>query len=231
MTTITSLPPHPVGYKRRLRNYLLDSRFQLKYAGLLVAVAVAIAAMMGVVLYHSTRAVVEGSSALVEESRKVSDVSRMNVKDLASDADLQAAFSRESDAHDRVIADQQRALLERQRAMIVSLVGGLALMVLAIGMFGIYFTHKVVGPVFKMKRLLRKVGEGNLRVDEQLRRRDELQDFFDAFTRMVGQLRDIEAGRLRDVEDALAALEGGDAARAGAALRKLQTAMKRAVEP
>jgi methyl-accepting chemotaxis protein len=231
MTTITSVPPHPAGYKRRLRNYLLDSRFQLKYAGFLVAVAVAIAAVMGVVLYQSTRAVVEGSSALVEESRKVSDVSRMNVKDLASDADLQAAFARESEAHDRVIADQQRALLQRQKGMLVSLVGGLALMVVAIGLFGIYFTHKVAGPVFKMKRLLRRVGEGNLVVEEQLRKKDELQDFFDAFTRMVGQLRDIEAAQLRQVEEALAGLKGDDAARAREALEKLRDAMKRAVDP
>ncbi len=232
MTTAMSSPPQAAGYKRRLRNYLLDSRFQLKYAGFLVVVAVGIAGVMGCVLYLSTRAVVGGSSALVEESKKVSEVSRMNVKDLAGDSPgLLAEFNREADAHDRSIADQQRSLIQRQKWMLESLVGGLALMVVAIGLFGIYFTHKVAGPVHKMKRLLKSVGEGNLRIDEQLRRKDELQAFFDAFTRMVSQLRDIEAGQLREVEIALTALDRGGNEEAAATLGRLRDGMKRAVEP
>ena len=58
-------------------------------------------------------------------------------------------------------------------------------MVVLIGLLGIYFTHKVAGPVYKMKRLLKQVGQGNLRVEARLRKGDELQDFFDTFTQMV----------------------------------------------
>jgi nitrate/nitrite-specific signal transduction histidine kinase len=232
MTITASMPPENAGaHKRSVRNYLLDSHFQLKYAGLLVIVAVAISGVMGGVLYETTGAVVAESSALVDESKKVSEVSRMNIKDLASDSpELLTEFNREADAHDKVIADQQASLIHRQQRMIGSLVGGLALMVVLIGMLGIYITHKVAGPVYKMTRLLKQVGDGNLHVDARLRKGDELRDFFETFTRMVGGLREIEKRQLTEIEGALAALERGSKDDAAAALARVRDAMKTAVD-
>ena len=212
-------------YKRRLRNFLLDSHFQLKYSGYLVAVAIVISGVVGSVLYATVVAVMTESAKVVEESRKASEesrkvsaVSRMNVNDVATESpELVAAFNKEADTYDRAIAEQEAAvvaqqayLVQRQRWMIASLVGGLAIMVTLIGLLGIYFTHKVAGPLYKMSRLLAQVGRGNLRIDARLRRGDELQSFFDTFTQMVSGLRDFEKRRLGDVEAALAALARGD---------------------
>ncbi len=232
MTTTASMPPEKAGaHKRSVRNYLLDSHFQLKYAGLLVIVAVAISGVMGVVLYETTVAVVTESSALVDESKKVSEVSRMNIKDLASDSpELMTEFNREADAHDKVMAEQQALLIHRQQRMIGSLVGGLALMVVLIGLLGIYITHKVAGPVYKMTRLLKQVGEGNLHVDARLRKGDELRAFFETFTHMVGGLRDIEKRQLAEIDGALAALDAGSNEEAVVALRRLREAIASALE-
>lgn len=231
-TTTASMPPeNPGAHKRSMRNYLLDSHFQLKYAGLLVLVAVVISGVMGAVLYETTGAVVAESSALVEESKKVSEVSRMNIKDLASDSPgLMTEFNREADAHDRAIAEQQALLIHRQQRMIGSLVGGLALMVVLIGMLGIYITHKVAGPVYKMTRLLKQVGDGNLHVDARLRKGDELRDFFETFTRMVRGLREIEKRQLGEVDAALAALDRGAKDEALGALARLRDTMKKGVD-
>jgi nitrate/nitrite-specific signal transduction histidine kinase len=224
MSTSTSSGPTSA-HKRLVRNYLLDSHFQLKYAGFLVAVAIAISGLVGAVLYATTRSMVSESAKVVEESRKASDesrkvssVSRMNVHDLAPESpDLVAEFDREADVYDKAIADHDRAvvaqqdsLIRRQRWMIGSLVGGLSLMVVLIGLLGIYFTHKVAGPIYKMSRLLSQVGKGNLRVEARLRKGDELQAFFDTFTQMVSGLRDFEKRRLDDVEAAIEALERSD---------------------
>jgi len=218
------------GYKRSARNYLLDSRFQLKYSGFLVLVAVVISGVMGAVLYETTLAVVGESSALVEESKKVSEVSRMNIRDLASDSpELLTEFNREADAHDKALSDQQARLIHGQQLMIESLVGGLALMVVLIGLLGIYFTHKVAGPIFKMKRLLKQVGDGHLHVDARLRRGDELTDFFDTFTQMVQGLRQMESRQLQDVEAAIKALEGGSREETAAALGRVRDAMNHAL--
>jgi nitrogen fixation/metabolism regulation signal transduction histidine kinase len=245
MTSAATSTEQTGAHKRSLRNYLLDSRFQLKYAGYLVITAVAISGVMGTVLASTTRSMVDESAKVVDESKKVSDesrkvseVSRMNVKDLASDSpELLAMFNKEADEHDRAIAAQQKAiaddqasLIRRQDLVIASLVSGLALMVLLIGLLGIYFTHKVAGPVYKMKRLLKHVGQGNLRVDARLRKGDELQDFFDAFTHMVAGLRDMEKRQLDDVDKAIDAMERGDKDAAKKSLGRVREQMKGALE-
>ena len=99
-----------------------------------------------------------------------------------------------------------------------------------IGLLGIYFTHKVAGPVYKMKRLLRQVGQGNLRVEARLRKGDELQDFFDAFTQMVAGLRDMEKKQLDDVDKAIDAVDRGAKDEAKASLGRVREAMKSALE-
>jgi hypothetical protein len=240
-TAAISATDPPGAHKRSVRNYLLDSRFQLKYTGFLVLVAVLICAVMGAVLYTTTRKMVEGSAEVVEqsrkvseESRKVSEVSRMNIKDLAPDSpELLGEFSKEADEHDRNIAQHQEAiaanqalLIGRQKVVLGSLVGGLVLMVVLIGLLGIYFTHKVAGPVYKMKRLLRQVGRGNLRVEARLRKGDELQDFFDTFTQMVSGLRDLEKKQLDELDRAVDALDRGAKEEALAALGRVRDAMR-----
>jgi nitrogen fixation/metabolism regulation signal transduction histidine kinase len=232
-------------YKRSIRNYLLDSRFQLKYTGMIVFVALVISAVLGVALYITTRnmvgeseKVVEQSQKVTEESKKVSDVSQMNVKEFASDSPaLLAEFNKEAAETDRIVAqqqqavvDQQQSLLRHQADLIWSLIGGLTLMVLAIGILGIYFTHKVVGPVYKMKRLLKQVGDGNLHVDARLRKGDELQDFFQAFQDMVANLRMFEKNQLTELETALKALDAKAEDDARASLGRLRDSMIHSLE-
>jgi nitrogen fixation/metabolism regulation signal transduction histidine kinase len=87
--------------------------------------------------------------------------------------------------------------------MLYALVGGLTAMVILIGMLGIYFTHKVAGPIYKMTQLLRQVGDGRLTFTGKLRKGDELQDFFATFLKMVAQLRDRQAKEVAELEDAI----------------------------
>ncbi|HXN31968.1 MAG TPA: hypothetical protein VN894_08905 [Polyangiaceae bacterium] len=209
-----------------------------------MAVAIAISGLVGSALYATVRSMVNESAKVVEESlkaseesKKVSFVSRMNVRDLAPEnPELVAEFDREADAYDRAIADHQKAvvvqqesLIRRQRCMIASLAGGLTLMVVLIGLLGIYFTHKVAGPVFKMNLLLKQVGKGDLRVEARLRRGDQLKAFFDTFTQMVSGLRDQERWKLAEVEDAIRALERGDTAEVALGLDRLRRAIRGAV--
>ena len=50
-TTAISATDPPGAHKRSVRNYLLDSRFQLKYTGFLVAVALMVSVFLGGFLY------------------------------------------------------------------------------------------------------------------------------------------------------------------------------------
>lgn len=120
---------------------------------------------------------------------------------------------------------------KRQLQVRIGLAGVLVTLVLGIGIAGIMFTHKIAGPIFKMKRLFRQVGEGKLLVREKLRKGDELVHFFEAFEKMVGDLRDKKKDEITSVDEILAKMESGeDADKIIARLRELRAEMQHQVE-
>jgi len=101
---------------------------------------------------------------------------------------------------------------QRRTVMIVLIAGGGAL-VLVLAVMGLYITRRVVGPVHKMKRLLRRVGTGRLVVNERLRRHDELADLFDTFLQMVWSLQALQNGRLATLDATLRKAEATGASK------------------
>jgi HAMP domain-containing protein len=101
-------------------------------------------------------------------------------------------------------ADELQA---RQANVLRGLVLVLSILVLTIGVAGIVFTHKIAGPIFKMKRLMRQVGEGKLIVREKLRKGDELQHFFDTFEQMVENMRRRQRAEIEMLSNAIQRLE------------------------
>lgn len=165
-----------------------------------------------------------GKQVLVQ-SRRVSQVVAMNIaKEYKDDPELAKTFN-ESAAKDEAKLKEEQDRLERdaaflaaraselelqaqtvalqQNALLIGLVAGLGLLVICVGLAGIVFTHKVAGPIFKMKRLLRQVGEGKLVVREKLRKGDELQHFFEAFENMVNDLRSRQMAEISKVDKIL----------------------------
>jgi len=87
---------------------------------------------------------------------------------------------------------------------LIALIGGLVAFVFFVGLASIVATHKIVGPLFRMKRMAQEVGAGKLHVPTYgLRPGDELQDMFQAFSNMVKALRAREEEDLKSVEKAL----------------------------
>ena len=215
----------PPKYKRSMRNYLLDARFQLKWTGFIIGVALAVSAIMGVFLYKTSSdvtresaKVIEQGKELIKESQKNSDLVKMTIKDQYADApELADTFNKGAKdldmqlvaRHDALVA-QQNATLAQQRMMLFSLVGGLGLLVAFIGILGIYFTHKVVGPIYKMKLLLKQVGDGKLNFQGRLRKGDELQDFFVVFEAMVDKLKERQKREVEMLTDAIEQTRKGD---------------------
>jgi hypothetical protein len=154
---------------------------------------------------------VERGKQVVVQSRRVSQVVAMNIaKEYKDDPELAKTFGDAAAQDEKKLADEQARLEreaeilkqraseleqqaveaeQRQRDLLLGLVIALAVLVLGVSVAGIVFTHKVAGPIYKMKRLLREVGEGKLVLREKLRKGDELQDFFEAFELMVADLR------------------------------------------
>jgi len=221
MTTSAQPAAAAPKYKRSIKNYLLDAKFQLRWTGYLVAVALVISGILGGFLYRTSNQVAEESNKvlvqgeeLLKESKRNSDLVRMQT---AEDPLLQKTFDDQANKLDADLKEkhlkleaQGRQTKAQQQMMLMSLVGGLSLLVLLIGIVGIYITHKVVGPIYKMKLLLKQVGDGKLNFQGRLRKGDEFQDFFEVFAKMVDQLKSRQAGEVETLEGAMkAAKESG----------------------
>lgn len=205
-------------HARRTKSYLLDPRFQLKWTGYLVVVVVFVMTGLGLVIARTagrasdtaTLAVMQAEKAF-EESRSNNILARRTVQLAGGEnAALQAIMDEslaEVDAQsEKNLADvrSKQADIARDRQNLkLLLVGAGACLVVLLVLMGIVITHRIVGPVHKMKRLLRRVSTGRLVIEERLRRGDELEDLFDTFLQMTYSLRAMQAARLATLDGAL----------------------------
>jgi len=191
--------------KRKWRNFLLEPRFQLKFTVYTVAVSVVLAGLLGVFLFRNTQALLDEASAAVEARSKAAEASReLSNATLSNEllnrmgdpifvSQLQAA-SKEIDARfeaERVAVIAQRSeLVRRQRLMWVVLGGTLVGLLVLMALVSIVLTHRVAGPLMRIRRMVNEVAEGHLRPPPYgLREKDELKDIFDATRGMIHVLR------------------------------------------
>lgn len=211
---------------RRTKKYLLDPRFQLKWTGYLVVIVLLVMTALGVVIGRTAahasdtaQIAVEQAQKAFEESRTNSALARQSVQIAAPDNPALASVMDQSLAEVDVQAQKNLEEVKQRQAQIAKdrrdiqlllLGAGVCLVVLLFAM-GIVITHRIVGPVHKMKRLLRRVSTGRLVVDERLRKGDELEDLFETFLQMTWSLRAMQAARLATLEGTLRKAEASRA--------------------
>jgi len=219
----------PVRPRRKLRNYLIDPRFQLRYTATLVGASALVLGALGLVVGRT-------AEVAAEEARGAADLAAVAVEqadrafregqtaaralrlqrmaDHADDPALGRALEAELEQVDRTArADMARVQAQRERAGLQrsrieasgtrtrrGLVLGGALFLAFLGLLGIAFTHRVVGPVYRLKQLCWKVARGDLEVVERLRQGDELKDLYEAFLTMVAALRANQAREVTALE-------------------------------
>lgn len=203
--------------QRHIRNYLLDWRFQLRYAAYFAGIAVVLSLALGSVLWVTSQRLVgtrwqlvERGRAVVAEGMKVSEVVEMNiVKDpvYAQDAELLKLFKEGDQQYAKRLTEEQAqlesdasALAEQSKMLWWVLVAALSAFVITVAVAGILVTHRVAGPVYKMKRQLNEVAAGKLRPPGSLRKGDELVDFFLAFDSMLRALRETRQGEIQALD-------------------------------
>jgi hypothetical protein len=175
----------PPRYKRRLRNYLLDVGLQLRYTAFIIMLAAFLTAVLGYKIYEAT-----------QDTSKV--IWMTVLVDPSSVGELEAQFR----SNDRIV--------------LWSIVGFGLVLVLSVAGAGIWITHKVAGPLYNIGAICGRVRDNKLAPSlRQLRKGDELQEFYSQFRDMYEALR----GRVnRDVltlSAAISALEGVDPKPAG----------------
>jgi nitrogen fixation/metabolism regulation signal transduction histidine kinase len=94
------------------------------------------------------------------------------------------------EAERAAIVDQRVELVRRQRNMWVAFVATLAGFLLVITLTTIILTHRVAGPLMRIRRMVKDVTSGTIRPPAYgLRGSDELKDIFDATRGMLHMLR------------------------------------------
>ncbi|WP_224243947.1 methyl-accepting chemotaxis protein [Hyalangium gracile] len=191
--------------KRRWRNFLIEPKFQLKFAAYLIAVTLVVAAVLGVFLFKNTQALLdeashslEARSRAAEASRELSNTALSNelIKKMGDPvfvAQLQStskAIDERYEAERTAIVAQREALVQRQRTLWLVFSGTLIGFLVFVSLTTIVLTHRVAGPLMRIRRMVKDVAAGQIRPPPYgLRETDELKDIFDATRGMMHVLR------------------------------------------
>lgn len=166
--------------QRKIRNYLLDRRFQLKYTGMVLLVTLSVASVLGSIAYQYSK---DQTEALTAQLAVLPEMDPVTFDDLSAMA------------------------AEEDRRVARGIVIGVLALVLALGLTGIIVTHRVVGPAYRMRRLFEEVSDGKLKLTTGIRKGDELQDLYRSFADMVDNLRDERTGEIERLEQTLKSME------------------------
>ena len=191
MNSTEAAPAGRPVYKRKVRNYLLDVGLQLRYTATIVVVAIFLTAGLGFKMYQATR-----------------DVSKVilwtSLVDPASADELQSQFA------------------NSDRVVLWGIVGFGVVLILSISAVGILITHKVAGPLYKIASFFGKVRDNRLGpTPANLRKGDELQEFYCAFKEMHTSLRARAEDDVRILGNVVSVLETAPDARSPALTRAL----------
>jgi nitrogen fixation/metabolism regulation signal transduction histidine kinase len=211
--TSSAQAPRTSAFRRR-SHYLLNPRFQLKYTGILIFVVLAVMVVLGVVIWRTASvaskqaqfAAAQAESAL-KESATSSRLVLMSATKYDAAPDLGRTLDQELTELDlqfkRNLADvaERRAHVEQQQQrLLYLLIGGGTTLLIVLSVLGIFITHRIVGPVHRLKRLCRQVGTTRLNVGDGPRKGDELEDLFDTFVQMTYSLKALQTGRLATLD-------------------------------
>jgi hypothetical protein len=182
-TAATGLPSAPRNrHHRKLSNYLLDKKLQLRYVLLVAMLSALIAGALGYMIYDQRRTASE-----------------------SIERDLQALT--QADASHQEFQDQVASGLESDdQALVYKMIAvGFGLVVI-LSAYLVIMTHKVAGPLFKVSMYFDHMADGRLGAVTPLRRGDMLQDFFGDFKAMHESLRTRAQADADVMERAVAAL-------------------------
>ncbi len=205
--------------QRHLRNYLLDAPLQLRFTLLALTSALCAAALLGVFLARAASALSEQAQGAVEARESAALASRelgnaalgKNLLERFDDPAFAAALERQSQAIDEAYQREHQAVLsqrtalerEQRRATWVLLVS-LLVFVAGVVAASIVATHKIAGPVYRVRRLLEQLAEGRRDVPtHSLRSGDELRELFETAAGLIQALRSDDESALRAVAAAL----------------------------
>jgi hypothetical protein len=176
-----SAGPRPK-YKRKLANFLLDKKLQLRYVIVITLLSGMIAGALGVLIFDQQRRSTQSIEHDLEVLMSNTASDQQDVKNITGEYE-----------------DEDRKLVYKM------IIAGM-LLVIILSMFLVVMTHKVAGPLYKTSLYFDKMAEGRLGKVTPLRSGDMLQDFFTNFKDMHDTVRARSTSDVETMDKALASL-------------------------
>ena len=99
----------------------------------------------------------------------------------------------------------EQMILDANSQLVVSSILIIFLAVIATGFFGVFFLHRVAGPVYRFHRVLERLGHGELLNEVQLRKGDFFTETAGSLNQVI-QLLKRQAANARTLEELLSRL-------------------------
>lgn len=126
-------------------------------------------------------------------------------------------------------------LRDANRRGLIFILGATVAIFVALLLAGIVVTHKIAGPIYKMKLLMGRIDGDNLHLGGRLRRGDELKDLFQELAAMLERLRAHQGAEVATLRGLIERIRSADAddrrAAAIAALEEFERRMADAIDP
>lgn len=175
--------------KHMRRNYLINARFQFKYTAAITATLLVIMLVSGAGLYVGMwGSIIENFSKFkvsenLENVRRIADYEGVRYK--RGDIRLERIFKEA----ELLSQKEQEVLREALRCVNRSLIPKVLLLMLAIFIAGIFISHKIAGPMYRIERSAAAIRNGDLSVNFNIRKSDEMKTTALVLEEMLESLR------------------------------------------
>lgn len=86
----------------------------------------------------------------------------------------------------------ERMVYDVNSQLVVTSILIIFLAVIATGLFGVFFLHRVAGPVYRMGQVLKRMGGGEIPAEVRLRRRDFFKETAEELNKVIQLLRELD---------------------------------------
>jgi len=199
--------------KHRRTHYLIDRNFQLKYTAAIAVTMLAVMLVIGAGIYVGMWSSIIENFSQFKVSEDLETAKRIagyeEVRYGKGDFRLEAIF-REAE----LLSAQERetlhgALNSVNRALLPKMI----ILVVAVFIGGIFVSHRIAGPMHHFEKSARAIRDGNLSVNFNTRKTDEMKGAAFSLEEMVESLR-------KDIKSVKALAESGKTAEIKAVLSK-----------
>lgn len=153
------------GIKNRRRRYLIEKEIQFSFIRIFIGMILPISLVLGIVLYSTNQNFGKTFLSIAKENLNLPD-NELNLRL----GDLEARFN------------------EEKAKAAFAIFGSILAYCIAIAILGIYITHRVAGPAYKIAKVLKLARRGDYST-VTLRKTDWLKGLASAFNELIESLK------------------------------------------